>query len=119
MVFVDTSQIKDLIFRKCEEIEELTGLDRDDTLRIYHHFKWRKDHFENDWFGNEDKIRRNAGVDPIKKDDDMSKKPKLTCPMCFDTSSADKFQFLACNHVLCKDCFLDYVNFNVKRSEYS
>jgi len=112
MVFVTISEIKDLIAKKCEEISELTGLTFDESLIIYNHFHWRRDLIEQEWFGNESKISKLAGLEPLDKQPE-NKSPAITCLMCFDTKPSCEFDNLKCNHYLCKECYQDYIDFNV------
>jgi len=113
MMFVTISDIKALIDSKCDEINELLGLSRDEALILYQYFQWRKDRVESEWFGNEDEIRKKAGLDPVNKaDEDLS--PERPCPMCFDTKPKEEFESLACNHYICKDCIAEYIDYQVR-----
>lgn len=116
MVFVTISEIKDLIKKKCEEICELTGLSFDESVILYNHFHWRKDLIEQEWFGNESKISKAAGLEPLDKQPENNSN-QITCPMCFDTKPRTEFDNLKCNHYLCKECYQDYIDFNVMRPE--
>jgi hypothetical protein len=66
VVFVTIEDIKTLISQKCEDLKELTGLDKDEALIVFHYFQWRKDLLESSWFEQEDNIRLKAGLRPVK-----------------------------------------------------
>ena len=84
----------------------------DEAIILYSWFKWRKDLLEGEYFGNEDNIRKKAGIEPEETTpDDQS--DTLTCNLCFDTKDRDQFEALKCNHYLCKDCWKDYIEYNV------
>jgi ariadne-1 len=116
IVFVTLDDIRSLIAKKCEDIKELTGLGSDDALILYNFFQWRKDLLESKWFEDSEKIRIEAGLDPIS----VAHKPQtqtLMCPMCMETKHINQFDSLSCNHLLCVDCIEDYITFNVTKPE--
>lgn len=96
---------------------ELLGLSDDESILLYHHFKWRKDLVEGEYFGNEDQVRKNAGIEPQEVAPAMIG-TEITCPLCFDTKPKEQFEALKCNHALCKDCWKEYIEYNVNNNSY-
>lgn len=113
MVIITSAEIKTLISQKCNEIGELLGIENDLCLILLHHFHWRKDLLESEWFGNEDKIGKRAGIYPTNPAP-IDKSIEFSCPMCFEIKGRNEFESLACNHYVCKECFRDYVQYEVK-----
>ena len=44
------------------ELQELLGCSVDEGLVVLRHFKWNIDRFQNEWFGNEESIRKKIGL---------------------------------------------------------
>lgn len=106
------NDIKQLIKDKIKEISEIFGVPDDEALVLLNHFKWRKDLLENEWFGNEDKIYKKTGLEPNLRAE-VSKSPEILCPMCFDTKPRAEFDCLKCNHQICKECWADFITYQV------
>jgi ariadne-1 len=115
-LFVTIEDIKQLITQKCKDICELLGTNSDEAIIIYNHFRWRKDLVEGEYFGDEEKNRKKAGLEPETKAPDVAG-DNLTCNLCFDEKPREDFEALKCNHNLCKDCWREYIEYNVERPE--
>lgn len=95
-------------------MSDLLGLNEDKCLMLLRHFNWRRDLLENEWFGNEIKLGKEAGItpnNPEKPDTNI----ELLCPMCFDSKSRNEFEHLDCYHYICTDCFGSYIEYEVRR----
>ena len=88
------------------------GTPTDEAIIIYNHFRWRKDLVEGEYFGDEENIRKKAGLEPQEKAAEPAG-DNLTCLLCFDEKPRADFEALKCNHYLCKDCWKEYIEYNV------
>lgn len=105
--------IKQLIPKKCEEITEILGIPEDEAIILCAHYKWRKDLVESEYFEDQEKIRKRAGIDP-EEVVPLPTTDEITCQLCFDAKPKSEFDGLKCNHILCKDCWAEYIEYNVK-----
>jgi len=115
-IFVTIEDIKQLIAQKCKDITELLGTSLDEAIVIYNFFRWRKDLVEGEYFGDEEKNRKKAGLEPENKAPEPTG-DTILCTLCFDEKPRADFEALKCNHYLCKDCWTEYIEYNVTRPE--
>ena len=94
------------------------GTSADEAIIIYNHFRWRKDLVEGEYFGDEENNRKKAGLEPAEKAPEPAG-DNLTCNLCFDEKPRGEFEALKCNHYLCKDCWKEYIEYNVNSFEES
>jgi ariadne-1 len=117
MIFLKLEDMKKLIEKKVEDLSELLGTKFDETLILFHHFKWSRDHLENsEWFSDMEKIRKLAGLDPIVVENKTLITEDLTCPICLVTDHKDEFDSLSCGHHICKSCWSNFINEKVRLS---
>jgi Transcriptional repressor len=115
MIFLKLDDMKKLIDKKVEDLSELLGATFDETLILFHHFKWSRDHLENsEWFSNREHLRRVVGLDPIQQDNKSQTEDELTCPICLVSDSKDAFDALSCGHSICKSCWENFINDKVE-----
>ena len=103
--------IKKLQDEKVEQLSELFGCNFDEALILCHHFKWNKDALENcEWYDNQDKVRLIAGLPLITQIRNETLKTSIVyCPKCLYEVDSKDCDWLSCNHVLCKQCWSDYI----------
>jgi len=113
MIFIKFDDIKRVLDKKIEELEELLGLTYDEALIVFHHFGWNRDKLENsDWFTNQEKISRKAGLLPI--DDNLPAEAAHECPVCLFECPPEDLDGLKCGHKICKMCWSSFINEKVR-----
>ncbi len=113
MIFIKFDDIKRVLDKKVEELEELLLLTYDEALILFHHFNWNRDKLENsDWFTNQEKICRKAGLLPI--DETPNAEASHDCPVCLGECSPEDLDGLKCGHKICKFCWSSFINEKVR-----
>lgn len=112
---MDIDDVISRLNKMVKELTELLGTSEDDTLILFHHFKWNKNKLENsDYFTNPDKIREQAGLMPLDKTVEKPSEKEFMCPICWNSVSVSEIDAPECGHFLCNGCWEDYLREKVK-----
>lgn len=115
MTFTKLIDVLALIQARCKDVNEIWDTKDDESLIILNHYQWNKDLIGEDWFQNEDRLRKEIGLEP-KQRDELEDFVGMECLGCSVSKSKEEFDSLKCNHVLCKDCWADHIQYNVYSS---
>ena len=55
--------IEKRINEKVSEIKDVLGMNADQAIAVLRHFKWNMDKIQNEWFNNDNKLRKMIGID--------------------------------------------------------
>mmetsp|Transcript_24762 Transcript_24762/g.21961 ORF Transcript_24762/g.21961 Transcript_24762/m.21961 type:complete len:95 (+) Transcript_24762:295-579(+) len=86
----------------------MMGLNQDEALILSNHCGWRDDILQEKWLDNPDKIKKEAGLEPISVEPPQEAE-ELCCPLCFDDLPKSEFSSLKCNHFICNGCWKEYI----------
>lgn len=107
---MDLNDIISRLKKIIKELSELLGTNDDETLILFHHFRWNKNKLEtSDYFANPDKIREAAGLVPLGKKIEKPTGEEFHCPICWDNVPVSTLEALSCGHFLCGGCWDNYI----------
>lgn len=73
------------------------------------------------YFEDQDKLRQEAGIDPIPEGSSGKSQPRIkrirgfVCSICYEEDSGSKETIaLSCDHRFCKDCYSSYLSNKIK-----
>lgn len=93
------------------EFGEMLGVQPpyDEAKLLLQYYEWNKDRATNEYFmGDQQEVRINAGIDPPEEDQVMAE-AEVECPICLDDLPRSEMAALTCGHIICKDCWGDYL----------
>ncbi|KAI3834648.1 hypothetical protein MKX03_005988 [Papaver bracteatum] len=98
------------------EVSDVLSVPRSSAIILLLHHQWRVNDAKSEWFADEEKVRKAIGLfekKPIDVDQEIRKKPKLTCGICFDNYHHDEMYDAGCGHVFCESCWKGYIGASV------
>ena len=105
---------RDIIINK---FIECSCLSYDESELVLMNFNWDYDKLIDIWFDDTEKIKQESHIEQspdsleaISKFIGQNNITKDTCPICFCEIEKDNSISLKCNHYICKECFVEYVN---------
>ncbi|KAK3122296.1 hypothetical protein QOZ80_8BG0667720 [Eleusine coracana subsp. coracana] len=102
---------KDISERQEEDIGKVTAvlsITREEACVLLHHYKWDISKLNDEWFGDEEKIRNIVGL--LSSGSGFPRSRKLTCGICFEQYSSDMMSSAACAHFYCHECWQGYIS---------
>jgi ariadne-1 len=107
---MDLDDVNSRLKKIVKELSELLGTSDDDTLILFHHYKWNKNKLENsEYFSDPNKIRAEAGLMPLDYNSVKPTDKEFQCPICWNVISISELDAPDCGHSLCNDCWEDYL----------
>ena len=99
-----------------EKFIEYSCLNYDEAELVLVYYNWNYDKLLEEWFENMEKIKIDSHIEQspesIKKISEFLTKNKIsenTCPICYSEIEKEDSLSLKCNHLICKDCFKEYI----------
>ncbi|KAL0874561.1 hypothetical protein Bca101_024266 [Brassica carinata] len=75
------------------------------------HYRWNVSKLNDEWFADEDKVRRTVGVLEGGGSAVVAKNPrKIKCGICFDKIRRVKIVPVVCGHTFCSTCWNGYIS---------
>ena len=113
-------QNSEIIKKRDEVIQkfiECSCLDYDEAELVLIYYNWNYEKLIDEWYDNMEKIKIEAHIEQssesLKRISDFCSKNKIsqdTCPICYtEIENNDSFS-LKCNHQICKECYIEYIN---------
>jgi len=96
-----TSDAYTKLDRKCRELSDCLQISFDEALLISQAYHWNYIVLKEMWFGNEEKIKREAGIKAKLKQE--KKNSDFICDSC-SKASKSALEILSCEHQICFDC---------------
>ena len=100
-----------------EKFIECSCLTYDEAELVLIYYNWNYDKLIEEWYDNTEKLKIESHIEQspesIKAINDFISKNKLTddiCPICFTEIEKDQFISLKCNHKICTECYIEYIN---------
>ncbi|XP_026420537.1 probable E3 ubiquitin-protein ligase ARI8 [Papaver somniferum] len=97
-------------------VVDVLSVPRSSAIMLLRHYRWCATAVKSEWFADEGKVRIAIGLiekKPIDVDQEIRKKPKLTCGICFDNYHQDEMYDAGCGHVFCESCWKGYIGTSV------
>ncbi|KAI3940081.1 hypothetical protein MKW98_021646 [Papaver atlanticum] len=97
-------------------VSDVLSVARSSAIMLLCHHHWCASDIQSQWFDDEEKIRKAVGLfekKPIDVDQQISKKQKLICGICFDDYHHDEMYDAGCGHVFCESCWKGYIGTSV------
>ena len=117
---VEIIQNSEVIKKRDEIIEEFINfscLNYDEAELVLIYYNWNKDKLLEDWFNTMEKIKIESHIEQspesLEKISEFFSKNKIsseTCPVCFTDIEKDDSFSLKCYHLICKECYIEYIN---------
>ena len=105
---------RDAIIAKFIECSCLT-YDEAELVLIY--YNWNYEKLIEEWYDNMDKIKIESHIEQspesTKNINEFITKNNLTddiCPVCYTEIDKDESMSLKCNHKICNECYIEYIN---------
>lgn len=93
-----------------EEVNEVLQVHPMLARQILQHFSWNKENAVQRYFGEQEKIFKEAKLPRPEDLKSLADLPQqVTCTICFDECSKKDVDALPCGHVFCKPCWRDYL----------
>ncbi|KAF9612152.1 hypothetical protein IFM89_038340 [Coptis chinensis] len=94
------------------EVESVLSLPRDSAIVLLCEYNWRVSNVTDDWFADEDKVRKKVGllVKPVVY---YLPDKKINCRICFDDFCPRDMVSVACGHLFCKLCWKGYITTSI------
>ncbi|CAH8319843.1 unnamed protein product [Eruca vesicaria subsp. sativa] len=105
---------KDIRIRQENDIKQVSMLLSITTVEasvLLLHYRWIISKLTDEWFADEDKVRRTAGV--LEGGSVLVEKPrgrKIKCGICFDKFRPRKIVPIVCGHSFCSTCWNGYIS---------
>ncbi|KAF3454262.1 hypothetical protein FNV43_RR04709 [Rhamnella rubrinervis] len=76
------------------------------------HYNWSVSKVHDEWFADEEKVRRAVGLleKPVL---DYRNAKELTCGICFEAYPHDRIYSAACGHPFCNSCWAGYISTSI------
>lgn len=107
---------EDILQRQEEAITAVStvlSISRVDAGILLRHFKWSVSKVNDEWFADEEKVRRDVGLleKPIVEVRPYEK--ELICGICFDYYLRSRMKAAACGHHFCNACWIGYIHTSI------
>ncbi|GAQ91019.1 hypothetical protein KFL_007140020 [Klebsormidium nitens] len=107
---------EDIEARQAEAVKSVASVlsvTEEEATILLRHFKWSVSRVNDEWFGDEERVRDLVGlVHPAGLETGRGRR-KVSCGICFDDFSRDEMIAPRCGHLYCKDCWKGYVHSEV------
>jgi len=107
---------EDILQRQEEAITAIStvlSISRVDAGILLRHFKWSVSKVNDEWFADEEKVRRDVGLleKPVVEVRPYEK--ELICGICFDYYLRSRMKAAACGHHFCNSCWIGYIHTSI------
>lgn len=93
-------------------VSSVLSVPKESALLLLLHYQWNSNTVNDEWFANEEKIRKAVGLleKPIVQ---IPNGELATCEICFDQSSVDRMPTGGCGHPYCESCWERYLSTSI------
>ncbi|XP_002983678.2 probable E3 ubiquitin-protein ligase ARI8 isoform X1 [Selaginella moellendorffii] len=110
-VILSEAEIRQRQEQSITSVATVLSVPRIDAVILLRHFKWSVSRVNEEWFADEQGVRRSVGLleRPTSQSTPMAIEP--TCGICFELRSVDRMKAPAfCNHSFCDICWTGYMH---------
>ncbi|XP_022017940.1 probable E3 ubiquitin-protein ligase ARI8 isoform X1 [Helianthus annuus] len=91
-----------------KKISSILSISSDEAAILLRHYNWSVSKVNDEWFANEEKVRRIVGL--LEESRALPRGKELTCGICFEVYTCDKMSSAACGHPFCVTCWQGYIS---------
>ncbi|XP_057789353.1 probable E3 ubiquitin-protein ligase ARI5 [Salvia miltiorrhiza] len=92
------------------EVSNLLAVTRGVACMLLIRKKWRVESVLEEWFADEDKVRKSVGISTNKKKRRNPRAKKHYCKICMETVALGRTVSAPCGHPFCSGCWAGYVS---------
>ncbi|KAJ4903383.1 putative E3 ubiquitin-protein ligase ARI10 [Raphanus sativus] len=94
-----------------EQVSTLLSINQVEAIALLLHYQWSVSKVEDEWFTDEDKVRKSVGLlkEPVVVAFDLNDKVNIECGICFDLYLQKEIATVSCGHPYCKTCWTGYI----------
>ncbi|XP_055815357.1 probable E3 ubiquitin-protein ligase ARI8 [Solanum dulcamara] len=116
------SDIRQLVKEDISKISTILSIPEDVSLALLRRYNWKIDRANEEWFANEQEVRKSIGmlfdnnINYVPKTKKANNNILVTCGICFEEyySMDDNIVFATCNkHPFCKVCWECYISVSI------
>ncbi|XP_077227066.1 putative E3 ubiquitin-protein ligase ARI8 [Tasmannia lanceolata] len=80
---------------------------------LLRHYHWSVSNVHDEWFADEEKVRKTVGLFEKEVVDLMPNAEELTCGICFESYPHDRMNTASCGHQFCSVCWTGYISTSI------
>ncbi|XP_031119002.1 probable E3 ubiquitin-protein ligase ARI8 [Ipomoea triloba] len=93
------------------KIATVLSISKDAAGILLRHFNWSVSKVNDEWFADEEKVRRTVGL--LENPTPLPNEKEITCGICFETYPRDEISSAACGHPFCVTCWQGYISTSI------
>ncbi|CAN8315590.1 unnamed protein product [Cochlearia groenlandica] len=94
-----------------ERIANVLSVTESEAILLLLCYRWNVARVEEEWFSDEDRVRKSAGI--FKCLVLQVKGKKIKCGICFESCKRDEIETVSCGHPFCKACWSGYITVKI------
>lgn len=94
-----------------KKISSILSISNVEAAILLRHYNWSVSKVNDEWFANEEKVRRTVGLPEELRALPYAK--ELTCGICFEVYPSDSMSSAACGHPFCVTCWQGYIRTSI------
>ncbi|KAL8253346.1 hypothetical protein R6Q59_037039 [Mikania micrantha] len=91
-----------------KKISSILSISSDAAAILLRHYNWSVSKVNDEWFANEEKVRRIVGL--LEEPRALPSGKELTCGICFEVHRCATMSSAACGHPFCVTCWQGYIS---------
>lgn len=104
--------------RQCQEeavtsISTVLAISSVNAGILLRHFKWSVSKVNDEWFADEENVRKTVGLLEKPIVEIRSYVKELTCGICFETYGRERMKAAVCGHRFCDTCWAGYIHTSI------
>ncbi|KAH9318558.1 hypothetical protein KI387_020327, partial [Taxus chinensis] len=104
--------------RRCQEeamksVSTVLSISRVKAGILLRHFKWSVSKVNDEWFADEENVRKTVGLLEKPIIEIRPDVKELTCGICFETHAHERMKAAACGHHFCDICWAGYIHSSI------
>ncbi|KAJ3681135.1 hypothetical protein LUZ60_015624 [Juncus effusus] len=89
------------------EVSNILSISKEHALILLRHFKWDASEVNDEWFANEESVRKSVGL--LETPVEVRRARKMKCGICFEELPSSKVCDAECGHHYCFTCWQGYI----------
>ena len=111
-VLLKESDIQQRQENEITEVSNVLFISKAAATVLLLHYNWRVCDVQDEWFADEERIRKKVGLfeKPVFLLPKKLRKVELTCSICYENFRVSMMGWVSCGHPFCRDCWEKYVS---------
>ncbi|KAG7568721.1 IBR domain [Arabidopsis thaliana x Arabidopsis arenosa] len=97
-----------------ERVSTALSLSQVEATVLLLHFHWSVSKIEDEWFTDEERIRKTVGIPKEPVVDVNGREVDIQCGICFESYTRDEIATVSCGHPYCKTCWTGYITTKIE-----